>query len=115
MISDGCTPSWRTQCSAIVESLFEHTPTYQWNTLLDLRQHLLYSHDWNQILDLFLACRQELEEDHYLPFYRLRRILSASLSMEARSNSVSVDLSQTVPPCHASLLPLIANSLMVEC
>ena len=44
--------------------------------LLDLREHLLQGDDWEETLDLFLACRERLEAEHYLPFYRLRRLIA---------------------------------------
>ena len=77
------TPStWREQAARIVEELFQATGTGAWDGLLDLRQELLRATDWNRTLDLFLACRESLEADHYLPFYRLRRLLTASLRLE---------------------------------
>jgi len=39
--------------------------------------------DWGSTLDVFLACRERLEEEQYLPFYRLRRLLTESLRLEA--------------------------------
>ena len=51
--------------------------------LLDLRAHLLQGDDWEETLDLFLACRERLEAEHYLPFYRLRRLIANSLKLEA--------------------------------
>ncbi len=32
---------------------------------------------------MFLACRERLEAEQYLPFYRLRRLLAESLRLEA--------------------------------
>ena len=80
--SPAVTPSWREQAARIMEELFPATPTAEWDLLLDLRQELLGGMDWNRTLDLFLACRERLETDHYLPFYRLRRLLTASLHLE---------------------------------
>jgi hypothetical protein len=77
-------PIWREQAARIVEELFRATPADAWDALLDLRTALLSGSDWNRTLDLFLACRERLEADHYLPFYRLRRLLAASLRLEAR-------------------------------
>lgn len=75
--------SWRHQAARIVEELFQVTPPGAWNDLLDLRQLLMHGTDWNRALDAFLGCRERLEADHYLPFYRLRRLLTASLRLEA--------------------------------
>lgn len=74
--------SWRTDAARIVEQLFPQTPTDAWNLLLDLRTQLLDGQDWSLTLNTFLACRERLETDHYLPFYRLRRLLTASLRLE---------------------------------
>lgn len=74
---------WRTQAARVVEELFPATSPETWNDLLDLRAHLLAGQDWNAALDLFLRCRERLETAHYLPFYRLRRLLTASLRLEA--------------------------------
>jgi hypothetical protein len=75
-------PAWREQAARVVEELFPVTPADAWNGLLDLRGELLRGADWNHTLDLFLACRERLEADHYLPFYRLRRLLTASLQLD---------------------------------
>lgn len=75
--------SWRTDAARIVEELFRCTPADSWNMLLDLREHLLGGDDWNETLDLFLSCRERLEAEQYLPFYRLRRLLAESLRLEA--------------------------------
>jgi hypothetical protein len=75
--------SWRRQAAHIVEELFQVTAADAWDALLDLRQLLLHGSDWNRALDAFLGCRERLEADHYLPFYRLRRLLTASLRLEA--------------------------------
>lgn len=74
--------SWRAQAARIVEELFRSTPAPEWDALLDLRGSLLHETDCNHMLDLFLACRERLEADHYLPFYRLRRLLTASLRLD---------------------------------
>ena len=58
--------------------------------LLDLREHLLRGDDWEETLDLFLACRQRLEAEHYLPFYRLRRLIANSLKLEAGTSRAQV-------------------------
>jgi hypothetical protein len=82
--------SWRNDAARIVEDLFRCTPTETWNMLLDLRQHLLDGNDWDETLDLFLSCRERLEAEHYLPFYRLRRLMAESLRLEAGSNQPHV-------------------------
>ncbi len=64
----------------IVESLFRVTPATCWDLLLDLRQALLEGWDASRMQPLFQRCRRELEEDHYLLFYRLRRLLGPSMS-----------------------------------
>ncbi|MGA7393702.1 MAG: hypothetical protein WBL40_15000 [Terrimicrobiaceae bacterium] len=83
-------PSWRNDAARIVEDLFRSTPTETWNMLLDLRQHLLDGNNWDETLDLFLSCRERLEAEHYLPFYRLRRLMAESLRLEAGSGQAHV-------------------------
>lgn len=73
---------WRVDAASIVESLFPVCSRDKWDLLLDLRQELLKGANWSHTLDLFLTCREALEHDHYLPFYRLRRLLNASLQLE---------------------------------
>ena len=82
--------SWRSDAARIVEDLFRCTRTESWNLLLDLRGHLLEGDDWDETLDLFLACRQKLEAEHYLPFYRLRRLLADSLRLETGGSQAHV-------------------------
>ena len=82
--------SWRTDAARIVEDLFRCTPSETWDMLLDLREHLLQGDDWEETLDLFLACRERLEAEHYLPFYRLRRLIANSLSLEAGTSQAHV-------------------------
>jgi len=77
------TGDWRRDAARIVEELFHATPSSSWDSLLELRQLLLSGSDWARALDVFLSCREHLEADHYLPFYRLRRLLAASLRLEA--------------------------------
>lgn len=77
--------SWRQDAVGIVEELFPVTSPGSWDLLLELRSGLLLGRDWDRTLDLFLACRETLEADHYLPIYRLRRLLAASLKLEASS------------------------------
>ncbi len=76
------TRSWRRAAAAIVEELFLNTDPCEWNELLDLRTALLTGTDWSETLNLFLAVRVRLEAAHYLPFYRLRRLLASSLRLE---------------------------------
>ncbi|MGA7881551.1 MAG: hypothetical protein WCC08_05160 [Terrimicrobiaceae bacterium] len=83
-------PSWRNDAARIVEDLFRSTPTETWNMLLELRQHLLDGNNWDETLDLFLSCRERLEAEHYLPFYRLRRLMAESLRLEAGSGQAHV-------------------------
>jgi hypothetical protein len=73
---------WRRSAAAIVEELFPAVHRCHWDALLDLRGLLLSGNDWTQALALFAECRAELELDHYLPFYRLRQLLVASLRVE---------------------------------
>jgi hypothetical protein len=82
--------SWRTDAARIVEDLFRRTASEAWDMLLDLREHLLQGDDWEETLDLFLACRERLEAEHYLPFYRLRRLIANSLSLEAGTSQAHV-------------------------
>ena len=58
--------------------------------LLDLREHLMRGDNWEETLDLFLACRERLEAEHYLPFYRLRRLIANSLKLEAGTSQAQV-------------------------
>ena len=89
-VSSSTQKSWRTDAARIVEDLFRCTPSDAWDLLLDLRQHLLQGDNWEETLDLFLACRQTLEAEHYLPFYRLRRLIANSLSLEAGTSQAHV-------------------------
>jgi hypothetical protein len=82
--------SWRHDAARIVEDLFRCTPSDAWDMLLDLRRHLLEGDDWDEALDLFLCCRERLEAEQYLPFYRLRRLLAESLRLEAGRNQAHV-------------------------
>ncbi len=80
-------PTWRTDALSIIERLFVTTTSEHWNDLLDLRAAIQRGTDWNHTLDLFLACRERLETNNYLPFYRLRRLLATSLHLEVESAS----------------------------
>ena len=72
--------------------------------LLDLRQHLLEGKNWDKTLDLFLGCRERLEAENYLPFYRLRRLMVESLRFEAGSGQAHVvSLREVLRRKHRSL------------
>ena len=72
--------------------------------LLDLRQHLLEGKNWDKTLDLFLGCRERLEAENYLPFYRLRRLMAESLRLEAGSGQAHVvSLREVLRRKHRSL------------
>ncbi len=75
--------NWKSDAVRILDALFRVTPPETWDALLDLRVTLLEGKHWNRVLDLFLICRERLELDHYLPFFRLRRLLANSLQLEA--------------------------------
>lgn len=79
---DRAATPWRVQAARIVEELFPDVATEQWNLLIDLRQGLLLGEKWEEVLDEFQLCRDALEEDHYLVFYRLRRMLESHLRLE---------------------------------
>lgn len=89
-VSSPTKTSWRTDAARIVEELFRCTPSNAWDMLLDLREHLLRGDNWEKTLDLFLACRERLEAEHYLPFYRLRRLIANSLKLEAGTSQAQV-------------------------
>lgn len=95
---------WRREAARIVEELFAVTPPQEWDSLLELRGALISGRDWSRALDLFLACRVRLESDHYLPFYRLRRLIAASLRLEAgQKNPVPRPLAEWLKGRHRSL------------
>jgi hypothetical protein len=74
--------------------------------LLDLRQGLLHGQDWEATLDLFLECRHRLELAHYLPFYRLRQLMTHRLALEIQTGSdvaVRADLRRLLRLKFASL------------
>ncbi|WP_411827928.1 hypothetical protein [Luteolibacter sp. AS25] len=77
--------SWRDSAAKVVEEMFPLTAQFKWDELLDLRQSLLSENDWKVTLRRFVSCREELEADHYLPFYRLRCLLCAHLRLEGVS------------------------------
>jgi hypothetical protein len=83
---------WRIQAAAVIEELFARTAPAHWDMLLDLRGAILRGEDWESALDLFLRCKARMENDNYLPFYRLRRLLAASLRFESSGlNGVGED------------------------
>lgn len=72
--------------------------------LLDLRRNLLNGDNWDEALDLFLCCRERLEAEQYLPFYRLRRLLAESLRLEAgRGQAHVAPLREVLRRKHRSL------------
>lgn len=76
--------------SRVVEELFPVTSQDSWDELLELRGLLISGDDWSEVLECFLGCRRRLEEDHYLPFYRLRKILVAHLQLESSEVSLAI-------------------------
>lgn len=95
--------SWRETAARIVEELFPVTDSSHWDLLIDLRRELLNGTNWERTLDLFLACRCRLETDHYLPFYRLRRLISVSLRFEAPTIELVGALEDVLRRNHRSL------------
>lgn len=83
---------WRLQAAQIVAELFPVVGSEHWDDLLELHQGLLHGADWNKTLDLFLHCRQILEADNYVPFFRLRRLLDASLRLQATFQGGSIGM-----------------------
>ncbi|MDZ4788609.1 MAG: hypothetical protein SH807_06700 [Blastochloris sp.] len=75
-------PSWCSDAARIVEELLSQAAPCHYDCLLDLRHALLGTVNWEQTLDLFLVCRQNLELHHYLPLYRLRSLLTNRLTFE---------------------------------
>jgi hypothetical protein len=78
-------PTWRATAAAVVEELFPCTARDAWDGLLDLRGKLLHGGTCEEVLEEFAASRRLLEEDHYLPFYRLRRLIAGHLRLEGES------------------------------
>ena len=83
-----CIPTWRITAARVVEELFRECPESLWDDLLDFRQMILHQKDWAMVLDSFRSCRRKLEDDHYLPFYRLRKILVSHLRLENANASL---------------------------
>lgn len=77
--------TWRATAAAVVEELFPCTGHAAWDGLLDLRGKLLHGGSCEEVLEAFAACRRALEDDHYLPFYRLRRLLAGHLRLEGET------------------------------
>ncbi len=73
---------WRIQAAAIVEEILPHAKSTQVDILLDLRSMLLDEVTWENLLDTFLQARAVVEDDHYMPFFRLRQLLEYSLRLE---------------------------------
>ncbi len=82
------TRTWRWAAAEIVDELFLLAPEHEWDLLLDLRIELLKNSDLRVVLDLFVACRERLEANFYLPLYRLRRLLAAHLRLEGECPSL---------------------------
>ncbi|MEX1117153.1 MAG: hypothetical protein WEB60_00020 [Terrimicrobiaceae bacterium] len=93
---------WRNDAVRIVEELFPVTRSEHWDDLLELRSLLLSGKNWDRALDVFLDCRDRMEADHYLPFYRLRTLLAGSLRLEAGENPVG-SLQELLKRKHVSL------------
>jgi len=85
-IAQPSVPDSYLQASRMVEDLFQHTPPTCWDSLLDLRQALIHDGDSKQWLPLFQQCQRLLEEDHYLPFYRMRRVLQPTRIASGRTS-----------------------------
>lgn len=81
--------TWRRRAARVVEELFGATGREHWDDLLELRELVLTGSDWTAVLDHFLICRRRLEHDHYLPFYRLRRLLEGHLRLETKGDGES--------------------------
>ncbi len=85
-MSESCpSKTWRSAAAKVVEELFPVSPQVDWDALLDLRGHLLNRGDCDGLLEAFAVCRRALEEEHYLPFYRLRRLIAAHLRLEGEA------------------------------
>ncbi len=93
---------WRNDAAHIVEELFPVTKQEYWDDLLELRGLLRSGENWDRALDVFLECRHRMEADHYLPFYRLRTLLTGSLCLEAGTNPVG-SLQELLKRRHGSL------------
>jgi hypothetical protein len=76
---------WAEDAVTVVEQVLMRARPGQIDGLLDLRAALKEGADWTRVMDLFLVCRRVMEHDHYLPFYRLRRLLAHWLALELRS------------------------------
>jgi hypothetical protein len=87
-VSDSIRPrtSWRSSAAKVVEELFPVSPQSTWDELLELRSKLVDGGSCEEVLEWFAVCRRALEIDHYLPFYRLRRLLAAHLELEGASD-----------------------------
>ncbi len=97
---------WRQDAAHIVEELFRATNPEHWNLLLDLREQLILGNDWELTLNCFLGCRELLEADHYLPFYRLRKLISSSLKLQVDEEKPNVShscLARALRKRHRSL------------
>lgn len=80
---------WRLDAARIVEELFPQTAPEHWDLLLELHRGLMTGTNWHATLDCFLQCRFMLEADHYLPFFRLRRLIANGLRLEVISQDAA--------------------------
>lgn len=80
----GLNTAWAGAGVALVEQILRAARPEQVDRLLDLRAALKSGVDWGRVVDLFLACRREMELEQYLLFYRLRRLLGHWLELEFR-------------------------------
>jgi len=102
---------WQRDAVCLVEQILIQARPGQVDLLMDLRAALKSGGDWVRVMDLFLACRRELEQEHYLPFYRLRRLLGHWLALELRSEQdpeVRADLRRLLRWKFASFAQLTA-------
>ena len=88
---------WRAQAAEIVEGLFGVSDSRHWDCLLDLRGLLLAGSDWDRAMDVLLECRERLECDHYLLFYRLRRLVGSSLRLEGVAEGAALERLLSTP------------------
>jgi len=73
---------WLSDAMQIVDDILSICGRSAWDDLLDLRLALAEGAEVTHIIDRFSRCRARHEENHYLPFFRLRRILSAQAGFE---------------------------------
>ncbi|MGF1655379.1 MAG: hypothetical protein ACFCU3_00205 [Verrucomicrobiales bacterium] len=78
-------PAWRAEATKIVEQLMTQCDSEHYDLLLELRGLLNKGRDWNTFISVFLMARHRMEAKHYLLFYRLRRLVVASLKLEVKT------------------------------